>query len=100
MVASIVVISVSCQSTGSAADSSGDDTSTVVVLILMLCVTIVLLIICVTILILKWRGKKDTTVGGDGIHGVGDDQQNEAQPTKQYTQVNYQPQSISHGTLS
>ena len=73
----------------------------------MLCVTVVLLIICVTILIFKWRRNKDTTVGGDGIHmhGVEDDQQNEAQPTKKYTpernqKVNYQPQSISHGTLS
>ena len=70
----------------------------------MLCVTVVLLIICVTILIFKWRRNKDITVGGDGIQGVEDDQQNEAQPTKQDTpernQFNYQPQSISHGTLS
>ena len=69
----------------------------------MLCTTVALLIICVTILILKWRRKKDT-IGGDGIHGVEDDQQNRAQPTIQYileqNQINYQPQSISHGTLS
>ena len=70
----------------------------------MLCITVVLLIICVTILILKWRRKKDTTIGGDGIHGVEDDQQNKTQPTIQHipeqNQINYQPQSISHGTLS
>ena len=86
-----------------ATTTSSVDTSTVV-LIAILCVTIVLLIICVTVLILKWNWKKDSTVGSNDAHEMEDDQQNQAQPTIQYipeqNQIHYQPQSISHGTLS
>ena len=86
-----------------AADSSSDDTSTVV-LISMLCVTIILLIICVTVPILKWKRKKDSTVDSNGVQGREDDQQSKAWPTIQcipeQNQIDYQPQSISHGTLS
>ena len=81
------------------ATSSSVDTSTVV-LISILCVTIVLLIICVTVLILKWKRKKDSTIGSNGVHEMEDDQQDNAQPTILYIpEKNHQPQSKGHGTL-
>ena len=86
-----------------ATTTSGVDTTTVV-LTSILCITVVLLIICVTVLILKWKRKKDTTVGSNGAHEMEGDQQDKAQPTIQcipeQNRINYQPQSISHGTLS
>ena len=90
----------------SIATSSSDDTSTVVLTSIILCVTIaiVLLIICVTVLILKWIRKKDSTVHSNGVQGREDDQQNKAWPTIQcipeQNEIDYQRQSKGHGTLS
>ena len=90
----------------SIATSSSDDTSTVVLTSIILCVTIgiVLLIICVTVLILKWIRKKDSTVYSNGVQGREDDQQNKAWPTIQcipeQNEIDYQRQSKGHGTLS
>ena len=90
----------------SIATSSSDDTSTVVLTSIILCVTIgiMLLIICVTVLILKWIRKKDSTVYSNGVQGREDDQQNKAWPTIQcipeQNEIDYQRQSKGHGTLS
>ena len=80
--------------------SSSVDTSTVVLTSIIICATILVLIICVTVLILKWKRKKDSTIGSNGVHEMEDDQQDNAQPTILYIpEKNHQPQSKGHGTL-
>ena len=84
--------------------SSSDDTNTVVLTSMILYVTILVLIICVTVLILKWKRKKDSTVGSNGIDKMEVDQQDKARPTIQHipeqNQIDYHPQSKGNGTLS